>query len=158
MRIERIRTRAHELQGLEVMRLAAAETRSLIHKPFNEAWAEAMMLRISNPDEGHLAGWLALSGEDEVCGVLFGYTTRSITSGRVMAFDDGFYVLPAYRGSSAACRLMQAYEDWAGAERDAEQIAVCVSSGIRPEQAGRFLNKLGYDAQGVVYARMTEEE
>lgn len=66
--------------------------------------------------------------------------------------QDTFYVKPAYRGSRAALLLVRAVEEWARG-LGLGRVVLSINSGITPDRAGRFYQKLGYAAMGGNYMK-----
>ena len=157
MQIVRMETPEQQADCLELFRLGSEETRQAIMKPFDEGFAKEVIRRYVSPDRDNLACFLAYTDDGECCGGICGYLTRSILSGRTMAFDDSFYVKRKWRGSSAAVRSLTAFERWAIAN-GADQVAVGVLSGIANERVGRFLEHIGYKAGGVQYIKVVSED
>ncbi len=94
---------------------------------------------------------LAISGNGDIAGVMLGYITEYFFSRDRVATNIVFYVRPEYRGSSAAAKLVMAFRTWA-ANRDAAEVSVNITSGIRMEKFHSFLMKMGFEHIGGNYS------
>ena len=61
----------------------------------------------------------------------------------MISSDLMVYVIPERRGSTAAPRLIKAYEEWASA-RGCTEITLGISSGIDVQRTSKFYKRLGY--------------
>jgi GNAT superfamily N-acetyltransferase len=66
--------------------------------------------------------------------------------------DLGLYVLPEYRGSSAAARLVDYLTAWSKA-KGAIALRFGLTTGINDRQATAFLQRMGFTAAGVIMVR-----
>ena len=69
-----------------------------------------------------------------------------------VAYDFFLYVEPEHRGSSAALRLIRAYEKWARMQNVLE-VTLGISTGINTEQTGKFYQRLGYNKVGSTFCK-----
>lgn len=109
-------------------------------------WAE---LFLSNPD------WLCVLAIDENTGPvgMFALGAVPMIFGNEISVDDlVFYVHPAWRGTTAAIRMMRYLEAWA-AGKGARQIRIGITTGINLEQTKRFLERFGFVQTGVLMTR-----
>lgn len=90
--------------------------------------------------------WVAVEPDGEIIGFMSGRISESAFSDATMADPDVFYVLPEYRGSSAAARLATTYLAWA--EPRADFVFFGSSTGINPETVKAFGEKLGFEPFG----------
>jgi len=67
--------------------------------------------------------------------------------------DLGLYVTPAWRGTTAALRLVRQMEGWANAK--AEVIRLGVTTGTNKDQTVKFLERLGYKQTGILLTKQT---
>lgn len=67
----------------------------------------------------------------------------------VGARDAILYVLPKYRGSTAALKLVKTFETWAK-NRGASRIYLSQSTNIEPEKTALLYEKLGYKQVGAL--------
>jgi GNAT superfamily N-acetyltransferase len=98
--------------------------------------------------------WLvAVAGEGEaLVGFVMLWVEEHLFSRRKLCGDVALYVDPAWRGSSAAARLLRFGEGWAIA-RGAPEIRMGITTGINPELVGRFYRKCGYQPAGTLYSK-----
>ena len=85
--------------------------------------------------------------EGKLVGFIAGMAQRYFFSLRERATDMGFYVLPNYRGGSAAVRLIGALEDWAK-ERGLAEIYIGQTTAVDIEKTQKFYAHLGYKTVG----------
>jgi GNAT superfamily N-acetyltransferase len=114
------------------------------------------------PDKVVTLATLCLSSENFVCfvaetdqdivGMFVGLAGDHYFSEAKYASDMLLYVEPRYRGSSAAIRLMSAFEDWA-VEQGCHEIRVGAATGIEPERSDRFFKGIGYTPSGIQYLK-----
>lgn len=65
--------------------------------------------------------------------------------------DLGFFVLPEWRGTTAAVRLLRYLEAWGKAK--GVEIRMGVTTGTNQAQVGKFLARFGYEATGELYTK-----
>ncbi|MBK7846569.1 MAG: GNAT family N-acetyltransferase [Zoogloea sp.] len=84
---------------------------------------------------------------DVVVGMLAGYVTSPRFTDVRIAQDHGFYVLPEYRGSSAAMKLMIAFRRWA---ENRQAVELCINQNVSIDQArfNRFMHHLDFQCCG----------
>lgn len=85
--------------------------------------------------------------EGKLIGFIAGMSQRYFFSLKERATDMGFYVLPAYRGGSAAVRLIAAFENWAK-ERGLLEICLGQTTAVDIEKTQRFYVHMGYKTVG----------
>lgn len=98
-----------------------------------------------HPDWVGLMAWV----EDEPIGIFVGFIAEDWFGPDRYAADLTFWVRPQSRGSTAAYRLLLAFEKWAE-DRGVEEIRVGISTGISVEQATRFYLKAGFLPRGTL--------
>lgn len=91
--------------------------------------------------------------QDKVVGAFIGCISPFMFSTAKKANDLSLFILPEYRGSSLALRLIREYEKWAK-ERDAVRIYLGVSTG--EDKACEFYGKIGYNNVGGLFRKETE--
>jgi GNAT superfamily N-acetyltransferase len=90
--------------------------------------------------------------EDErVVGFLTACISTFFFSPEKFAQHDIFYVSPEARGSSAARRLVKAYEDWAG--EHANHAIIRLDTNLKPEKIDKFYQRLGFEPMGGMYMK-----
>lgn len=65
--------------------------------------------------------------------------------------DLGLFVLPEWRGTTAAVRLVRYLDAWAKAK--GVEIRMGVTTGTNPSQVGKFLTRFGYERTGELYTK-----
>jgi GNAT superfamily N-acetyltransferase len=86
---------------------------------------------------------LACREDGEVVGMLLGQAMEYFFCDGVMVQDRVFYVLPEYRGSSAAVKLLTALRRWAE-NRKAVELCVNMSVAIDTERFNKLMVHLGF--------------
>lgn len=81
--------------------------------------------------------------QDKLVGVFAGCAFEHFFGTDLVASDLILYVDPEHRGSSAAPRLIKAYEQWARGV-GVKEIQLGVSTGVQPERTLRLFEKLGF--------------
>jgi len=95
---------------------------------------------------------LAIIAEKDgwIVGMLGAGIQPHIFTDTLMSWDDLVYVLPQYRGTRAAQRLITVYIAWAqelGVKR--ENIYIGINAGINIDRTARFYHKLGFKRSGI---------
>lgn len=103
---------------------------------------------LASPDWCCLMAWV----DDEPVGLFVGFVGEDWFGPDRYAADLTFWVRPESRGSSAAVRLLFAFEGWAES-KGAKEIRVGVSTGIGVERAASFYMKAGYTLRGPLLAK-----
>jgi N-acetylglutamate synthase-like GNAT family acetyltransferase len=96
---------------------------------------------------------LALVAEEDgaIIGMFGGEIQQHIFSNDLMSMDVLHYVIPEFRGSSAAKRMITVYKAWAAAKGvKTENVYLGIMSGINVERTEKFYNKLGFERAGVI--------
>lgn len=111
---------------------------------FTGSWDDAKLeatLRLPNvfcslarDDDGYFGGIIGMVAEE-----FFGHD--------LVASDLGLFILPEKRGTSAAPRLVRAFEEWAIA-RGARQIYLGQTTGVEIDRTRRLYEGLGYKVVG----------
>jgi GNAT superfamily N-acetyltransferase len=94
---------------------------------------------------------LARSVEGPAVGCFFGTIVRPHYSQALLAHDCGFYVVPQFRGTDAAPRLLKAFTHWAK-KRGVAEIQIYQTVAIEPERFDRFMRRSGFQFVGGNYA------
>lgn len=90
---------------------------------------------------------LGIVAEDNgrIVGMLGAAVRERFFDGSKYSTDFAVYVVPELRGSSAAIRLIKAYEKWADSKGVLpEDIMLGVSTGVEMERTVRVYERLGY--------------
>lgn len=112
---------------------------------FNEATPERQIIWgvHKNPN---VRTFLAIR-ENKIIGFLAAVKSTYFFSTRKKISDIGFYVLPDFRGTSAAIKLIKALENWAK-ENGITDISIGQTTAVEMEKTQQFYNKLGYKTVG----------
>ena len=86
-------------------------------------------------------------GDNKIVGFIAAVKSTYFFSTKPKINDIGFYVLPKYRGSSSAVKLIKALENWAK-ENNISDIAIGQTTAVDMEKTQQFYNRLGYKTVG----------
>lgn len=95
------------------------------------------------------ASWFSTGGafvaelDGQRIGMIAGAVTEHFFTEDKFATDFVVYVKPEHRGSSAAVRLIKAFEEWA-TEQGVKEICLGVSTEVDPERTVCLYERLGY--------------
>ena len=116
--------------------------------PFdNELAAQYIFDRVIKDGSGF--GVIAYDGDKPV-GLIAGGVANFFFSPATYAYDHVWYVLPEYRGSRTALRLLKMFESWSKAQ-GCVSLCMGVSTGIASEKTGRMFERLGFRHVGGNY-------
>lgn len=82
-------------------------------------------------------------------GTLIGAISIDWRTGHKLAFEQGVYVLPEYRGTGAATDLIKTFKEWAEIN-EADRIQIGTITGIQANRTVKFYEKLGFELVGYV--------
>lgn len=85
--------------------------------------------------------------EGKLVGFLAGLKQRYFFSPKERVTDMGFYVLPDYRGTTAALRLILSLEDWAKQNKISD-VYMGQTTAVDIDKTLKFYNHLGYKVVG----------
>lgn len=86
---------------------------------------------------------LAENDDEKVVGMLVGYVVELFFTNALIAQDRVFFVLPEFRGSSAAVRLLTAFRKWAE-NRGVKELNINMSVAIDMPRFERFMLHMGF--------------
>lgn len=86
--------------------------------------------------------------EQQFYGGIIGVVCEQFFGDDVIAADLGIFILPEKRGTSAAPRLIQAFEHWAG-EHGATEVHLGQTTGVEVDRTRRLYEAMGYEIVGV---------
>ena len=86
---------------------------------------------------------LAQRRDGKVVGMLLGYTLELFFTDAQIAQDLVFFVLPEFRGCSAAIRLLTAFRKWAEM-RDVHELNINMSVAVDMKRFDRFMTHTGF--------------
>lgn len=85
---------------------------------------------------------------DQVVGCFIGCITRQFFTDELQAHDLALFITKSYRGSSAAVKLVRAFETWVK-NKNVKQVWLGQSVGQEIEKTQNFYERLGYKTKGV---------
>jgi len=91
--------------------------------------------------------FLAENEDNEIIGMFLGVIVPHFFGNDLMANDLCMFVKKAHRGSTAAPRMIKAFEKWAFAN-GAKVLRFGVSTGVEAERTLKLYQKLGYTQTG----------
>ena len=91
-------------------------------------------------------GFLAIEN-NEIIGFISGISNEYFFSNRKRASDLGFFVLPNFRGSSAAIKLVKSLENWAK-EQGVDDLYLGQTTAVEIDKTRQFYERLGYKTVG----------
>jgi GNAT superfamily N-acetyltransferase len=92
-------------------------------------------------------GVFVAESDGYVIGMMAGFITQHFFSYETTASDFVLFVVPSYRGGSAALRLIKAFEEWAF-ESGAREITLGISTQGDTSRIAQLYQKLGYHDLG----------
>jgi len=97
---------------------------------------------------------VAASRDGRVAGFHLANMERYFFGDDWLAQSINYFVLPEYRGTSAALRLLQIFRKW-GERRGARELVLGTgtSKGVSLAQMDRFVRRCGFDQVGGLYSR-----
>ena len=90
--------------------------------------------------------FLALEN-NQIVGFISGIVHEYFFSNRKRVSDLGFFVLPEYRGSRVALKLVKLIESWA-IEKKAEELHLGQTTGLDIDKTKKFYERLGFKTVG----------
>ena len=90
--------------------------------------------------------FLALEN-NQIVGFISGIVHEYFFSNRKRVSDLGFFVLPEYRGSRVALKLVKLLESWA-IEKKAEELHLGQTTGLDIDKTKKFYERLGFKTVG----------
>ena len=106
----------------------------------HEKMAANLAMSVTHPDRAFCH---VVEHDGKLVGALVGYISEFFFGPDLIASDSGWFILPEYRGSRSAVRLLKNFEKW-GKANGAKEIAMGISTDVMPEKTGALLQKLGY--------------
>ena len=90
--------------------------------------------------------FLALEN-NQIVGFISGLVHEYFFSNRKRVSDLGFFVLPEYRGSRVALKLVKLLEAWA-IEKNANELHLGQTTGLEIDKTKKFYERLGFKTVG----------
>ena len=91
-------------------------------------------------------GFIAIEN-DKIIGFISGIFSEYFFSNRKQVTDLGFFVLPEFRGSRAALKLVKSLENWAK-EIGADDLHLGQTTAVEMNKTRQFYERLGYKTVG----------
>lgn len=112
---------------------------------FSDAIAEKhkILQLYKNPNA---VGFIAIQ-DDKIIGFISGLFSEYFFSNRKQVSDLGFFVLPEFRGSRAALKLVKSLENWAK-EMGADDLHLGQTTAVEMDKTRQFYERLGYKTVG----------
>jgi GNAT superfamily N-acetyltransferase len=85
--------------------------------------------------------------DDKIVGFIAAMLHEYFFSNRKRVSDLGFYVLPKYRGSRAAIKLVKSLETWAK-QTGADDLHLGQTTAVEIDKTRQFYERLGYKTVG----------
>jgi GNAT superfamily N-acetyltransferase len=86
---------------------------------------------------------LAEASNGQIIGMLVGFIVELYFSDKWVAQDRVFFVMPAFRGSSAAVRLLTVFRKWAEC-RHVQELNINMSVAVDMKRFERFMVHMGF--------------
>ena len=143
----RIRSATEQDSGrvIDLAKAMHAESRFSVYELQESKLEELFYQILSEPRWRCL--FLAESSSSVVVGMLGGYVLPLFFAAPFIAQDQIYFVESKFRGSSAAVKLLLAFERWAK-NRQVVEININMSVGIDIERFDRFMAHAGYRSCG----------
>ncbi len=93
--------------------------------------------------------------DGDLIGFFYGVITEYYFSEETWALDKFLYVLPMYRGSHAASKVVKDFKKWS-IDREVREVAIMPSTGIQTDRTVAFLGKIGFEKRGVITKHTVE--
>ena len=94
----------------------------------------------------HATAFVALS-DRQIVGMMGGFVAEHMFGPDKVASEVGLYVVPEHRGTTAAVRLLSAFEEWA-ARKGALDIVLGISTEVAADRTRHLYTRLGYVQSG----------
>ena len=148
----RLATASDEEALLEMGRRMHAESRfsryPLDHTKLSK------LIELSLSDEKVHCILVAQNVHGQLTGMLGGHVQSMFFTDALIAQDKFFYVLPEWRGTSAALKLLMAFQRWA-LNRRVQEININMSVAIDMERFDKFMRHTGFASCGSNYFKNT---
>jgi hypothetical protein len=113
-----------------------------------EQSANSILNMVINNPRGF--GVVAYTDDNVPIGILCGGISNYVFSKGSVANDYAWYVLPEYRGSRAAIKMLKMFRSWAK-DNGATELYMGISTGLFAERTGQLLERVGFDHVGGNY-------
>lgn len=100
-------------------------------------------------------GFVAIEN-DKIIGFISAIAHEYFFSNRKTASDLGFFVLPEFRGSRAALKLVKSLENWAK-EIGVDDLHLGQTTAVEMDKTKKFYERLGYKTVGFNTVKQLKE-
>jgi hypothetical protein len=107
---------------------------------------------LSTSDWSTIIAETEVDGETAIVGFLVAAAVETFFGPDRFTEDLAFYVMPKFRGSSAAIKMLTLLEAWSNVV-GVKRIRIGITTGINGDVAGRFLVRMGYADSGALYSK-----
>lgn len=122
---------------------------------FSVEKVEALYATLLQDDQNFFA--VVAEHDGQLVGFMAGFICEHFFSPDRYASEMLWYVSPDWRGSSAAVRMVRAFEDWA-LTKNVLDVMTGVSSGVQTDRTAALYEKLGYDRKVPTFRKCIEPE
>lgn len=91
-------------------------------------------------------GFVAIE-DDKIIGFISGIFSEYFFSNRKQVTDLGFFVLPEFRGSRTALKLVKSLEAWAK-QQGADDLHLGQTTAVEMDKTRQFYERIGYKTVG----------
>jgi GNAT superfamily N-acetyltransferase len=95
---------------------------------------------------------LAVDEESNIVGGITAYLMKYIFSEESYADEMCFFILPGHRSLKLARQMIESYVEWAK-RRKVWEVRMSTTSGVQPEEYGKFLEVMGFKNIGQFYGK-----
>ena len=113
----------------------------------HEKMAANLSLAITHPNRAFCH---VVEHDGKLVGALVGYISEFFFGRDLIASDSGWFILPEYRGSRSAIKMLNMFTDWAR-KKGASELYMGVTTNIAAERTGKLLQTRGFDHVGGNY-------
>lgn len=107
---------------------------------------------LSERDWSAIVAETEVNGETRIVGLLVAAAVETFFGPDKFTEDLAFYVMPGFRGTSAAIKMLTLLEAWSVAI-GVRRVRIGITTGINTDVAGRFLLRMGYADSGALYSK-----
>jgi len=141
-----------DLDDLVKLARSMHEESALTHLPLDVERVHRTVEGAIADEKGVYCVFIARTPSGDAAGWLFGTIGHAWFTSSLVAHDHALFVLPEFRGSSAASRLLRAFCRWAG-KRGAASVNVSQRVGVELERFERFMRREGFECRGMNFGR-----
>lgn len=152
-----LKIRPVEPRDLELVLPLAKAMRDESPRYQRRRWSEdKVRMLVEYFASGPHGGAFVADEDGQIVGMVAGGAAEDFFGPDMFGADLVLYVTPEKRGSSAAMRLVRAFETWCFANPAVTEITLGVSTGVHAEATVRMYEKLGYRLIGYTLVKQRE--